>query len=158
MTIRWQRDDRQREVAQWAARTFGIDQASSVPQRALRMLEEAIEAAQAAGVDQAMARKLLDFVFDRPVGKLAQEIGGVGLTLLCLAEAVGHSAEALEVIEVERVKRKPIEHFRARNQAKNDAGFYALPAQPTSAATVVQCPFCGLVAAPHDPGCMGHHP
>ena len=72
-----ERDERQREIASWASATFGADQASSVPQRALRMLEEAIEAYQAAGGDAAMAHKLVDFMFGRPKGELAQEIGGV---------------------------------------------------------------------------------
>ncbi len=79
------RDERQCKVSEWCAAAFGADHANSVPQRAVRLLEEAIEAYQAAGADPVMAHKLIDFVFSRPAGSLAQEIGDVGLTLLAIA-------------------------------------------------------------------------
>lgn len=114
---------RQSTVAAWCAAAFGTDHAASVPQRAVRMLEEAIELYQAAGAEPAMAHKLIDFVFDRPPGDLFQELGGVGLTVLALAEAAHVSADAAEVVEIERVMAKPLEHFKGRNEAKNAAGF-----------------------------------
>lgn len=125
------RDQRQAKLAEWAAAAFGPEHAASIPQRGVRMLEEAIEAAQAAGVDLAMAHKLLDFVYARPVGDLRQELGGLALTTLLLAHSAGTSAEAEERRELERVMSKAPEHFRARNEAKNAAGFN-LTAQPTT--------------------------
>jgi hypothetical protein len=119
------RDARQIDIAEWAAATFGAEQVSSVPQRGIRMLEEAIEAYQAAGCDRAMAHKLVDFVFDRPPGDLWQELGGLGVTTLCLAQAADMSADYAERAEITRIKGKPREHFAARNQAKNEAGFLA---------------------------------
>ena len=88
-----ERATRQKAVAAWGEAAFGREQITSIPQRALRLLEEAIEAYQAAGADQAMAHKLVDFVFARPVGQLAQELGGVGVCILALAEAAGLSAD-----------------------------------------------------------------
>ena len=117
------RDERQRTVSDWCAKAFGADHAASLPQRGIRHIEEAIEAGQAAGCDPAMIHKLVDYVFSKEPGKLHQEIGGSGLTLLALAQAAGLSADAEEAREVERVLAKPLEHFAARNKVKNDAGF-----------------------------------
>lgn len=120
------RDERQAAVASWARRAFGIEQATSLPQRGTRLLEEAIEAFQAAGADRAMAHRLVNFVFDRPVGDLRQELGGVGVCVLALADALGTSADAAERDEIERVLGRPLEHFRERNDRKNEAGFLAV--------------------------------
>lgn len=121
------RDARQTTVANWCRDAFGAGQASSVPQRGVRLLEEAIEAAQAAGADRDMAHKLVDYIFDRPAGELSQELGGVGVTVLALAAAAGLSADQAECTEIARVLAKPLSHFAARNQTKNDAGFLATP-------------------------------
>jgi len=123
------RDVRQKEVSEWCAAAFGAEHASSVPQRGLRMLEEAIEAYQSATLGlpaeemRDKAHALVDYVFGRVSGNLAQECGGVGLTLLALCQAAGISAEAEELREIARVKSKPLEHFSKRNQQKNEAGF-----------------------------------
>lgn len=71
--------------------------------RPLRLLEEATEAAQAAGVGHAQAGSLLDHVYGRPVGDVAHEIGACGIALLALAESVGIDADVAEVIEGRRV-------------------------------------------------------
>lgn len=123
------RDRRQTVVAEWCAAAFGTGQASSVPQRGIRLLEEAIEAYQACGCDPAMAHKMVDFVFGRPTGTIRQELGGVGVTTLALASAAGISAEDAEADEVARVLAKPLAYFTARNQKKNDEGFAATPTQ-----------------------------
>lgn len=119
------RDSRQACVAHWCALAFGKDQAASVEQRGLRLAEEAIEAAQAAGCDPAQLHKLIDYIYARPAGTMARELGGVGITLLALADAAGLSADDAELAELDRVLAKPFEYFTARNQAKNDAGFIA---------------------------------
>lgn len=117
------RDDRQATVARWCAAAFGTDHASSLSQRGVRLLEEAIEAYQAAGGSPEMAHRLVDFIFARPAGALPQELGGIGVTLLALAHAAGLSADQEEAREVARVLAKPLAHFKARNEAKNAAGF-----------------------------------
>ncbi len=119
------RDDRQKTVAAWCAGAFGAEQAGSLPQRGVRLLEEAIEAYQAAGCDRTMAHLLVDFVFDRPPGRLGKEIGQVGVVLLAIAHAAGISADEEEAREVARVLAKPLAHYTARNAAKNAAGFLA---------------------------------
>lgn len=113
---------RQRIVTNWCHQAFGADQCG-VKQRALRMLEESVEAYQAAGCDEEMGHRLVSYVFNRAPGNLAQELGGVGLTVLALAEAASLNADDEERLEIARVLAKPLSHFVARNQSKNDAGF-----------------------------------
>lgn len=116
---------RQRAIAKWCALAFGKEEAESLEQRGLRLFEETVEACQACNVDLAQLHHLLDFIYLRPVGQLTQELGGIGVCLLAMAEAAGVDADACEQQEVDRVLRKPIEHFRERDQAKDDAGVLA---------------------------------
>lgn len=116
------RSARQHRVNAWCAEAFGSDHAASVPERALRLIEEAVEAAQAAGINSVMAHRLVDHVYSRPAGELEQELGGVGLTLLALASAAGMDADHAEQQELNRVLSKPASHFTARNAAKIAAG------------------------------------
>lgn len=114
-------------MCEWARVAFGASEVDNLPQRALRLLEEAVELFQACGGDPAMAHKLVDFVFERPAGLVGQELGGVAVCTLVLAEVAGCSADGEEVRECERVLAKPVEHFTERNAAKNAAGFKAAP-------------------------------
>ncbi len=117
------REERQELIATWVREAFGEGQASSVAQRGVRLLEEAVELAQAAGVDEAMAAKLVAYVYGRPAGDVRQELGGVQLCALAMAATLGISADAAEADEVERVLAKPLAHFAERNAVKNAAGF-----------------------------------
>ena len=119
------RDHRQRVVAEWTLRTFGAE-SMTIEQRTLRFLEEALEVAQCF-VSKEDAQRLLDYVYTRPVGNPKQEIGGVGVTLLVLAEVLGLSASAEEMRESDRVRAIPRDVFRARHNAKAAAGI-AVPA------------------------------
>lgn len=121
------RDARQTLIRKWAIAAFGHDEATSIPQRGVRLLEEAIEAAQAAGVTAEMAHELVTFVFNRPAGELPQELAQVSLTAMLLADAACVSIEAVECAEIARVLAKPVKHFTERNLAKNAAGFKAAP-------------------------------
>lgn len=128
-------DELQVRLTTWARAAFGDAHVDSIPQRALRLLEEAIELAQAAGVDEQLAAKLVRFVYARPVGDLWQEIGGVGVTLLVLAESAHFGCERAIDKEAARVLSKPIEHFTRRNAAKGAAGFDIVPGKlPTTEA------------------------
>jgi hypothetical protein len=120
------RNKRQRSVAAWCAEMFGADHAASVPQRALRMLEETLELAQAAGLDDAQAHHCVDHVYSRPPGDPAKELAQVGVVLLSVAEALGVNADAMEAAEVARVTSLPKEHWQRRNAEKNAAGLEVL--------------------------------
>lgn len=115
------RDDRQDEITQWVIRCFG-EKAMSLTERANRFLEEAFELYQASGMSKEQALRLLDYVYARPVGEPGQEIGGVGISLLALAEALNVSADAEEFEELSRVLSKPPKHFRDRHNLKADQG------------------------------------
>lgn len=136
------RDLRQATVAEWCAAAFGIEHATNLAQRAVRFREEAEELYQAAmaaaGVDAAaaieLAHRQTDHVHSRPVGTIGQELGGVGVTTLALANAAGLSADAEEMREVDRVLAKPLAHFARRNAEKNAAGFDVTGAYPSRAA------------------------
>lgn len=123
MSARTDRDARQKRLVSWAEQAFGRDQSASIPQRGVRLLEEAIETFQACGCDEAMAHKLVAFVFARPPGTVGQELGGVAVTTLLLAAAAGLSADEEESREIDRVLSKPVKEFTERNANKNAAGF-----------------------------------
>jgi NTP pyrophosphatase (non-canonical NTP hydrolase) len=110
-------------IASWAELAFGRQEATSIPQRGLRLLEEAVEAFQACGGDEAKAHQLVAYVFGRDKGQVGQELGGVAVCVLALAAAAGLSADEEEAREIHRVLSKPLAEFTARNAAKNAAGF-----------------------------------
>jgi hypothetical protein len=118
---------RQKVGHDWALRCFG-DVAIGLSERATRVAEEAIELAQCEGVDRAMLHKLVDHVYDRPVGLVEREVGGVGLTLIIYCEAKRLNADACEENELNRVLSKTEEHFRQRQNAKAEKGI----ASPTT--------------------------
>lgn len=131
-----ERDRRQADTHAWCVAVFGDHDDRSIPQRGLRMMEEAIEAAQSCGCDPAMLHRLIDHVYGRPVGEIQQELGGLGVTLLALAEAAGLSADDAESHELARVMGKPLAHFAERNAAKKAAGFHVqTPCTPSESAS-----------------------
>jgi hypothetical protein len=115
------RTARAERVAQWVLDTFGDVNARPM-ERILRFMEEAFELAQACGLTHPELTRLMLHVYGKPTGQIAQEIGGVGTTLLALSAAHGLDAEALEVQELRRVLTLDPAHFRARHNAKADAG------------------------------------
>lgn len=117
------RDVRQADIHAWCVAAFGDHDARSIAQRGLRLAEEAIETAQACGCDPAMLHRLIDHVYAKPVGAIGQELGGLSVTMLALAEAAGLSADDEECREIARVQAKPLDFFAARNAAKKRAGF-----------------------------------
>lgn len=110
-------DAYQREVAAWIAACFGPEVAADRLERAYRFLEEALELAQAAGVGADDVAALCEYVFARPVGELAQEVGGVLVTLSGLCTAFDVDMDASGRAELERVWAK-VELIRAKHAAK----------------------------------------
>lgn len=115
--------DLQKRVIQWAIACFGMEHVYDTKVRALRLLEESIEFAQAVGVPYDQAANLTAFVYSRPAGDPDQELGGIGVTFLAACESRFKDATAITRKEVERVESKPREHFTQRNQSKIAAGF-----------------------------------
>ena len=77
----------QRSVKHWLNVCFGQKIARNKTERNHRFIEEALELVQATGCTQSEAHQLVSYVYGRPVGEPAQEVGGVMVTLaaLCLA-------------------------------------------------------------------------
>lgn len=145
----------------WAERTFGKEHTNSLEQRAIRALEEMIELYQRCGGHSIMAHELIEYVFNRPVGDLKQEIGGVGLTLLILGQTAGVNVDIAEEDEFNRVLVMPTEHFVARNKEKNKAGFLAIHIQdgePDKSLLPRICTVCWRdTQAPLFDGCMNEN-
>jgi mannose/cellobiose epimerase-like protein (N-acyl-D-glucosamine 2-epimerase family) len=117
------RPERQTIIDQWLMRCFGqVADARNPIERALRLVEEAIELAQCESVDVEMLHRLVDRVYDRPVGDEYRELGGVGVCLLAYAAVKGYDADRAEATEVQRVLNKSTEHFAQRQIEKNIAG------------------------------------
>ena len=113
---------RQNRIAAWAVKVLGEEAATNIPERSLRTAEEAIELAQACGVDAASVHRLVDYVFSRPVGNPAQEIAGTMVTLYAMAAAVGVHADTEFEIEVERIHQpEVIERCQRRQIEKREA-------------------------------------
>lgn len=77
----------QERVAAWVVDAFGRQVAFDPQERAMRLLEEALELAQAAGLRKLQALALVEYVYGRPLGLVAQEVGGVMVTLAALCSA-----------------------------------------------------------------------
>jgi hypothetical protein len=72
-------------VEQWVRTTFGDKMFESKEERAARVLEEAVELYQVFGPgNRAKAHKIVDMVFDKKVGELHNELGGLIVTLLAV--------------------------------------------------------------------------
>ena len=118
------RDLRQTVIMGWVKNTFGpVDPEAATPAgRRRRFLEEALELVQAMGGSMDEVETQANRVFARLPGASAEEIGGVGITLLALAASIGVSAEAMEIAEAHRVLNHPggAAHFQPRHTAKPD--------------------------------------
>lgn len=109
----------QDRVFDWARDCFGEHDTTSREMRTYRFLEEALELAQACGCSQDAATRVLEYVYGRPAGEVAQETGGTMVSLAVLCQAFGIGMNRCAEAELTRVLGK-IEHIRARHAAKPD--------------------------------------
>jgi hypothetical protein len=112
---------RPRQMLDWCYKTFGSVAPGHV-ERATRLLEEAVELAQCAGVTRQTAQRLIERVFSRPPGKMAQEVGQVQNLLECFAECVGLDAAHEGRREFDRCRAVPQEEWDRRHAAKVEQG------------------------------------
>jgi hypothetical protein len=116
------RDRRQQDVADWVTSVFGAEVLAQEDERGARLLEEAVELAQALGVTRATADKIVARVFQNEPGHPWGEIAHVGITLLACAAAVSVSADEVEHNEIVRLRQIPPEKWRASHEAKRSSG------------------------------------
>lgn len=107
----------QQEVDEWLIACFGETIARDKTERNHRFLEEALELVQAGGCTVSEAHQLVDYVFNRPIGDLPQEIGGVMNTLAALCLAYEQDMMECGDIEIARCWTKK-DAIRAKQAAK----------------------------------------
>lgn len=127
------RNLRQEVVLAWAIDRFGeIAEPANPIERAERLLEEAIELHQAVNEERpnakaleaarARAHEIVDHVYSKPPGDVRQEIGGVAITLMAMAQVASVSVADAETDELGRILFTPKETFVARHKRKIESG------------------------------------
>lgn len=109
----------QSQVRAWCESIFGTHVTNNKAIRAFRFFEEATEAVQAGSMSREDAHRLVDYVYDRPVGEVRQEVGGTYLTLaaFCNAHDIDMLAEASR--EFDRcMQPEVIEKIKAKQKTK----------------------------------------
>lgn len=112
--------DLQNRVKFWIITRIGADHMHS-RERAMRLLEEAVELAQSEGITENQVYRQVAHVFDRPSGEPSQEAAGVAVCLLGWCASTGVDLEILADREVQRIEEKPIEQIRGSLARKADA-------------------------------------
>lgn len=107
----------QTSVYNWGLTCFGASIINDRVERNHRFLEEALELVQAAGCTATEAHALVDYVYSRPAGELAQELGGTMTTLASLANAHGLDMQAAGDAELQSCWER-LEQIRAKQAAK----------------------------------------
>ncbi|OBV38120.1 hypothetical protein [Janthinobacterium psychrotolerans] len=107
----------QARVQPWMMACFGAEISADGAERNHRFLEESLELVQACGCTASEAHQLVDYVYGRPVGERAQEVGGVMVTLAALCLAQGLDMHAAGETELARIWTK-VEAIRAKQAAK----------------------------------------
>ena len=115
-------------VVAWVESRLGTKILMDRKERAARLLEEALELAQAEGVPEILATNLARRVYDRPVGEPRQEAAGVGVCYLAYCHATDLAPLDVVAEEMTRVEGVDPAVTRARHDFKAAAGL-ALPAE-----------------------------
>lgn len=116
----------QERIIKWFNLCFGGHDLKDKNKRNSRFFEEAVELVQAADMSKDEAHKLVDHVYSRPKGEVAQEVGGVLTTLMTLLEA--HELKLEEIQKdalLEAYER--IEEIRAKSKLKPNFAFIPEP-------------------------------
>ncbi len=120
----------QQRVQPWMLACFGEKIAGDREERNHRFLEEALELVQSTSCTASEAHQLVDYVYGRPVGEPAQEVGGVMVTLAALCLANDLDMHMAAETELARIWTK-VEQIRAKQAAKPKHS--PLPAAPSPA-------------------------
>lgn len=113
----------QRRGAAWVRGTFGEAVLMDRRERAMRVLEEATELAQAAGVTPKEAAAVAARVWSRPAGDADQEAAGTFFCVLMWCEAAGLDIDLAMMRELSRVEAPGMaEAIRAKHASKVAAG------------------------------------
>ncbi len=116
----------QARVRAWMLECFGEAILADKVERGFRFLEESLELSQATGISAEEAHRLVDYTFNRPVGEVAQEVGGVAVCLAALCECHGVDMDAAAEAELSRCCQI-IDKIRAKHASKPKGIRTALP-------------------------------
>ncbi len=106
----------------WCASRFGIEAYTNRRERAARVLEEAIELAQAEGLPIGKAQRILEVVYSKPAGEPSQEAAGVMTTLMGWAASTSHDLERVTQAEIDRIHALPKDYFEKKKEEKRALG------------------------------------
>lgn len=118
----------QLHISQWATEVFGPEIASHIGLRCYRFFEEATELVQALGMTKAQCVEIMEYVYGRPVGEPAQEVGGTSVTLAALCAAAAINWQDAAWAEQERCERPEVKEKIRRKQASKPSPLAVLPA------------------------------
>lgn len=165
----------QADVAEWMGQCFLPSLYSNMTERGDRLLEEVLELLQAHGYDKARVPTLVDYVFGRPDGDPAQEVGGVMVTLAGYCWVAGLNMHTAGDAELARINQPDVmAKIRAKQEAKNALHFdtplpgsadasvpaqaldlpYSLDADPAG----IRARVCDVITGTLMVGAQGHTP
>lgn len=96
--------------------------ATSPAERALRLLEEVLELAQAESLNPAVVRHLVDHVFARSHGNPMLEVGGVAFCLYAYCGAIGRHVADMAIDEAMRNDQREAASIEVSLERKATAG------------------------------------
>lgn len=112
--------DYQKRVEKWVMECFGSRMHQCKKERAQRFLEEALELGQSRDLSKEDALLMVDYVYSRPIGEPAQEVGGVMVTLAALCSSADIDLENSALSELIRVEEPEImEKIRKKQDSKS---------------------------------------
>ncbi|WP_312237354.1 hypothetical protein [Stenotrophomonas sp.] len=123
-------------VSEWMGKCFLPSLYSNMTERGDRLLEEVLELLQAHGYDQGRVATLVDYVFGRPAGEPAQEVGGVMVTLAGYCWVAGLDMHVAGEAELQRITQPEVMHKIRRKQEAKNALHFDTPLPGDAAATV----------------------
>lgn len=107
----------QDRVQPWMLTCFGAEISGDRVERGDRLLEEVLELLQSGDYPRDRVAALVNYVWFRPKGEPAQEVGGVMVTLAAYCLAHGINMHEAGETELTRVWTK-VEKIRAKQAAK----------------------------------------
>ncbi|MBB5769132.1 hypothetical protein [Xanthomonas euroxanthea] len=117
-------DTFQAGVSKWMGKCFLPSLYSNTTERGDRLLEEVLELLQSNGYDRTRVATLVDYVYSRPVGEPAQEVGGVMVTLAGYCWVAGLDMHAEGARELQRITQPDVmANIRRKQEAKNALHF-----------------------------------
>lgn len=97
----------QQGVDQWMDVCFGEEIKADRVERCDRFIEEALEFVQSVGYSAERAHALVEYVFNRDIGEVNQEVGGVMVTLAAACNTVGVDMQKARDARIPAKEPKP---------------------------------------------------